>query len=166
MFPIIKKAINWFTLQINWLVSIWWGTLVANGLNFHFYHSLSYLSLHQASNISITFVSLILSFYNYIISKFATFTWKSQSFPGTSVIHSLLMKLTCVECSCFSWTLISFLSILDEWIFSLLYTWFGSRISFFPISPLLKLNGNYEDKKVLLKWKTRFLFKITHKISR
>ena len=31
-FPIIYKPVNWFVLQINWLVSIWWGTLVINGL--------------------------------------------------------------------------------------------------------------------------------------
>ena len=31
MFPIIQKSINWFSLQINWLVSIWSGTL-GNGL--------------------------------------------------------------------------------------------------------------------------------------
>ena len=32
VFPIIYKPVNWFVLQINWLVSIWWGTLVINGL--------------------------------------------------------------------------------------------------------------------------------------
>ena len=32
MFPIIQKPVNWFTLQINWMVSIWWRTLVVNGL--------------------------------------------------------------------------------------------------------------------------------------
>ena len=31
-FPIIYKPVNWFALQINWLVFIWWGTLVVNGL--------------------------------------------------------------------------------------------------------------------------------------
>ena len=33
MLPIILKPVNWFALQINGLVvSIWWGTLVVNGL--------------------------------------------------------------------------------------------------------------------------------------
>ena len=32
MLPIILKQVNWFVLQINWLVSIW-GTLVVTGLN-------------------------------------------------------------------------------------------------------------------------------------
>ena len=32
MFPIIKKPVNWFALQVNWLVSIWWETLVVNEL--------------------------------------------------------------------------------------------------------------------------------------
>ena len=31
-FPIISKPVNWFAFEINWLVSIWWGTLVVNGL--------------------------------------------------------------------------------------------------------------------------------------
>ena len=26
------KPVNWFALQFNWLVSIWWGRLVVNGL--------------------------------------------------------------------------------------------------------------------------------------
>ena len=30
--PYILKQVNWFVLQINWLVSIWWATLVVNGL--------------------------------------------------------------------------------------------------------------------------------------
>ena len=33
MFPIIEKPINWFSLQINWLVSIWSGTLVIGLIN-------------------------------------------------------------------------------------------------------------------------------------
>ena len=32
MFPIIQKPVNWLAKQINWLVSIWWGTLVVNEL--------------------------------------------------------------------------------------------------------------------------------------
>ena len=36
VFPIIYKPVNWFVLQINWLVSIWWGTLVINGLKSSF----------------------------------------------------------------------------------------------------------------------------------
>ena len=32
MFPINSKPVNWFPLQINWLISIWWGTLVFSGL--------------------------------------------------------------------------------------------------------------------------------------
>ena len=32
MFLIIQKPVNWFALQINWLVSVWMGTLVDNGL--------------------------------------------------------------------------------------------------------------------------------------
>ena len=32
MFPIIKKPVNWFAMQINWLVPIWLGTLIINGL--------------------------------------------------------------------------------------------------------------------------------------
>ena len=33
--PHHKKPVNWFALLINWLVSIWWRTLVVTGLN-HF----------------------------------------------------------------------------------------------------------------------------------
>ena len=32
MFSIIKKPVRWLAQQVNWLVSIWLGTLVVNGL--------------------------------------------------------------------------------------------------------------------------------------
>ena len=32
--PTIKKPVNWFALQINWLVSLWWGAVVANDLTY------------------------------------------------------------------------------------------------------------------------------------
>ena len=33
MFPIIWKPVNWFAEQIKWLISVWWGILVVNGLS-------------------------------------------------------------------------------------------------------------------------------------
>ena len=34
--PIIYKPVNWFVLQINWLISVWSGRLVVNGLSVTF----------------------------------------------------------------------------------------------------------------------------------
>ena len=31
MFPITEKPVNWFAMQLTWLVSLWWGKFVVNG---------------------------------------------------------------------------------------------------------------------------------------
>ncbi len=55
-------------------------------------------------------------------------------------------NLTAVECSFFSWSLLARLFSFIEWIFSLLYTWFGSRIFTLCASPVSNSGGNYNTE--------------------
>ena len=89
IFPIIKKPVSLFVLQINWLFSIWWGTLVVNGLmnlwrgnllcweafiNFSFFLSVFYIYMNyfivkQKNLFCRTYLLYILYIYIYIYKQ-------------------------------------------------------------------------------------------------
>ena len=76
-----------------------------------------------------------------------------QLYHFSKFLHSFLlisfeklnkgMFLTAVECSFFSWSLLARLFSFIEWIFSLLYTWFGNRIFTLCASPVSNSGGNW-----------------------
>ena len=70
--PIIEKPVNWFALQVNWLVSLWWGTLVINGLVIN-----SLLTYKSESSIEQKKVIIIIIWSNngYQLKIYLTVPW-------------------------------------------------------------------------------------------
>ena len=84
MFTIISKIVNWFAIQIDRLVSVWWGTLVINRLMWE-----------DTMNTIIIFCNIDLVLSDSCLKP--TFIWLHKKCYGNRVDSKVLFKLWLVD---------------------------------------------------------------------
>ena len=83
MFPIIQKPVNWFALQINGVVSKWWGALVVNGLmkckmTWSWVYTIMYVCVSEGKKCSFFGKFGVLCFLEKLVLRFALLPYYPQ----------------------------------------------------------------------------------------
>ena len=126
MFPVIKRPVNWFALQINWLVSMWWGTLVVNGLIL-FRKKISFLNYLFIVKVGfLSFIILALAFSKIInIIKIKLM----HTFSCLHKIYKLFWSIS-IHWSMKKIYIVNFQPTLDMSWFTITYLWQSSALQY------------------------------------